>query len=861
VDWNYVIAEGFQNKEKSKTNPFGVSHEELVTHVGSAHDPEEHKADCIAEGKTTTADPKTSTPTATPDPAVPDLGLPQQGSALPQKLKQKYGPKLGRSLDEVNIISAPAHVKYLGAKAFTWGKNIYTGTETTDKHIRHEIGHFHPKDKATRKIRRWAKSDNWAARQAAITAERRRKEAIRRRIEAERRRKLAEAIARKRREAARRAALAAARRKKAKLAAKSKPRLRTNQNLLKGKVIRTKQQNQLQQQKQQHAQALRNTPGMQQILGQSSFFKGALTLGKGAFSGAKTTASRTTQNKPEAAPKKEESLFGGALNLGKSALSGVASMGTAVLNGKGLSTIAKQIPTSLLRVSTPGLLAATVLPGATTTATLPQIQTAPHPQQPKKEDGGWFGKALNFGGSLVDKAKDFGKNAMNGIASVGNNVANTARNAWNGAANWVDKHKAEIAIGVGVVALAAATIVTGGAALAVGGALLGGASVSGGTVALALAGGAIAGGGMTLAREGADIKKGVVDPATGQKKTDINFKNVGLGAAFGAVTAPLGGAAFKAAPTLVGGLGLIAGSRSGINAYNNITGNNFLTNNNPERTKNGWSAALDIGETGMALSPLAFKGGRNALFGQQARSQTLQTGKSIWNGAGNLASRTWNGIKPPGQAFNGARNMATQAFNGAKSLPKQMLNGAKNWGAQAWNGTKNFKGIITGADGLSPIDPLLAHGSKGGILRNVAAWRMNNFRRNSTTFYSVQGPEDAARLSAGGTPWPIAPNRAHMGPGLYSWGSRERATNYFNMLSKNADNLKIMPFRISNKNLNNLNKLDLRPPMSDDAANTWLGKHSSLYGEGIPHAYDYIIRGTNIGDEHYFSTNAFHLFR
>jgi hypothetical protein len=39
-------------------------------------------------------------------------------------------------------------------------------------------------------------------------------------------------------------------------------------------------------------------------------------------------------------------------------------------------------------------------------------------------------------------------------------VANTAGDAWNGAAKWVGDHKAEIAIGVGVVAFAAATILT-----------------------------------------------------------------------------------------------------------------------------------------------------------------------------------------------------------------------------------------------------------------------------------------------------------------------------------------------------------------------------------------------------------------
>jgi hypothetical protein len=90
----------------------------------------------------------------------------------------------------------------------------------------------------------------------------------------------------------------------------------------------------------------------------------------------------------------------------------------------------------------------------------------------------------------------------------------------------VSDHKAEIAIGVGVVALVAATVVTGGAALAVAGAVAGGAAVSAGTVATVVAGGVVAGAGLNLAQQGAQIKDGIADPATGQKKTDINFGDV-----------------------------------------------------------------------------------------------------------------------------------------------------------------------------------------------------------------------------------------------------------------------------------------------------------------------------------------------
>jgi hypothetical protein len=331
--------------------------------------------------------------------------------------------------------------------------------------------------------------------------------------------------------------------------------------------------------------------------------------------------------------------------------------------------------------------------------------------------------------------------------------------------------------------------------------------------------------------------------------------------AIGGVMAPVGAAAFGLAPVAVGALGLVGGGQGVKSGIENV------------QQGHNWSAGLNFLEAGAAFMPMASKNGRNAMFGAEARARTAQTAGQVWSGTKNLSGQAWNGVKNFGaqgfggvknlsaQAWNGTKNLSTQAWNSTKNLGAQAWSGAKDLGSQAWNGAQNFKGMITGADGLSFIDPILANGSKGGMMRNIAAWRMNNFRKNSTTFYSVQGPEDAARLSAGGTPWPIEPNRAHMGPGLYSWGSKERAVNYFNIMNKRVDNLEIMPFRISNKNLNSLNKLDLRPPVSDDAANAWLGKYSSLYGEGIPHDYEYVIRGTGIGAEHYFSNNAFHLFR
>ncbi len=44
----------------------------------------------------------------------------------------------------------------------------------------------------------------------------------------------------------------------------------------------------------------------------------------------------------------------------------------------------------------------------------------------------------------------------------------------------------------------------------------------------------------------------------------------------------------------------------------------------------------------------------------------------------------------------------------------------------------------------------------------------------STTFYTVQGAEDIARLKSGGTPWPSTPSRSALGEGVYSFDNLEK---------------------------------------------------------------------------------------
>ncbi len=134
--------------------------------------------------------------------------------------------------------------------------------------------------------------------------------------------------------------------------------------------------------------------------------------------------------------------------------------------------------------------------------------------------------------------------------------------------------------------------------------------------------------------------------------------------------------------------------------------------------------------------------------------------------------------------------------------------------------------------------------------------------RRGRTFYTVQGEANAARLLSGGSPWPTAPVKAHLGEGLYTWGSRSQAEAYMSLLEgRGASGLRIMEASIPEVQYNTLRAMDLRR-LGDDAANAWLGRHSSLFGEGAPHVLDHVIRDTgNFGPEFFFSKNVFPLFQ
>ena len=424
-------------------------------------------------------------------------------------------------------------------------------------------------------------------------------------------------------------------------------------------LLKKEQQQNVKPQQTKFAQDLKQHPNVQRIFGQSLFFKGALALGSGAHEEQHSGPGLSDADQTS----KPGGFLGGALNLiNKQPKQEIAKVGEAVLKGGEVtpSMLSQIVPQTYLNFSVPTGNSISTVPAPKPVTEVPQ------PEEKKKDDGGWFG-------SLVSKAKDFGKSAVDTAKDFGNTALKAGSDAWSGASNWVSDHKAEIAIGVGVVALVAATVLTAGAAaplaaaagaalttgsLAAGVTAAGGAAALGTAVVTTAAGGFVAGAGLNLAHQGAEIKDHRIDPATGKPKTDISFGDVAKSGGYGALAAPLGVAAFGAAPVVVGGLGLVAGGRSGINAYNNFTGNNFLTNNNPERTKNSWSGAIDAGETVMAAVPFASKGGRDAMFGSEARSQTLQTGTQAWTGA-----RNWG---------NRALNAADEAIYGSKVLASRL---------------------------------------------------------------------------------------------------------------------------------------------------------------------------------------------
>ncbi|MEP7289912.1 MAG: hypothetical protein ABI947_29555 [Chloroflexota bacterium] len=121
----------------------------------------------------------------------------------------------------------------------------------------------------------------------------------------------------------------------------------------------------------------------------------------------------------------------------------------------------------------------------------------------------------------------------------------------------------------------------------------------------------------------------------------------------------------------------------------------------------------------------------------------------------------------------------------------------------------------------------------------------------------MQDPEDAARLRSTGEPWPTAPDRAHLGTGVYAWDNIESAKAYWALkTTRGITGLEIVSFEVDSEALANLNQINVDSLADPDA---FLDRYSSLRNATPDHGYEYIIRGTQLGNENFFASSIFHL--
>ena len=152
-------------------------------------------------------------------------------------------------------------------------------------------------------------------------------------------------------------------------------------------------------------------------------------------------------------------------------------------------------------------------------------------------------------------------------------------------------------------------------------------------------------------------------------------------------------------------------------------------------------------------------------------------------------------------------------------------------------------------------DPIGLSGGLGvhGYVENPTLW---SDPLGLADFFSAQNAQHAARLRTGGAPWPSGLERANMGEGFYSWASSAEAENYKALLERHgANDLEVVKFTIDDSTLESLNTKDLRK-LADADVDEWMEEFSH-YGSANPHGFDYVVRKTNLGDEHYFSPKAF----
>ncbi len=95
---------------------------------------------------------------------------------------------------------------------------------------------------------------------------------------------------------------------------------------------------------------------------------------------------------------------------------------------------------------------------------------------------------------------------------------------------------------------------------------------------------------------------------------------------------------------------------------------------------------------------------------------------------------------------------------------------------------------------------------------------------------------------------------------MYAWSTKAEAEAYLKVKQASVSTkLDVYSFSIKRSDLVGFNKFTV--PLDDALANHFLSKYSSLYGQGLPHGFDYIIRNTGMGLEHYFAESVMHYIK
>ncbi|MFN3197645.1 MAG: RHS repeat domain-containing protein [Bradymonadia bacterium] len=163
--------------------------------------------------------------------------------------------------------------------------------------------------------------------------------------------------------------------------------------------------------------------------------------------------------------------------------------------------------------------------------------------------------------------------------------------------------------------------------------------------------------------------------------------------------------------------------------------------------------------------------------------------------------------------------------------------------------------------GGAAVDGTIAVATVVGLGKGVKTTVAPKGGGGSRSFFTVQNTDDAKRLAAGGDPWPSAAHRAHIGEGAYTFDSKAAAEAYLKRLKGHVPDgvdLHIVELRIGEAELGRLKAIDLRG--NDSLAVQFVSRHSRLYGQGLPHEYQYVIRPTSIAPEHFFPKSVLDLF-